>query len=61
MVNVRYQDINRKQYSQEFNLPIKETMGLGKLTPPDTHIGRISYYLEKLNKNIENLKETKVQ
>ncbi len=57
IIKVSYQNVNKKQYSKEFTLPIKETMGLGKLTPPDTHIGRIAYYLEKLNKNIESLKE----
>ena len=52
---VRYSDALQKRDSI-FELEYSELEGMGRLVPPDTYLGRISYELSKFNKvyNAEN-------
>ena len=43
-----YDDAITKNKKQNFKLDFKDIEGLGKLTPPETYIGMISYRLEKI-------------
>ncbi len=50
---ITYDDAINKNKKQNFKLEFLDTEGMGKLTPPDTYIGMISYRLEKIEKLIE--------
>lgn len=52
-IEVTYDDaiMNNKQYF--LKLEFKDIMGIGKLTPPETYVGMISYRLEKIEKILE--------
>ena len=50
---IEYSDALKKKREQWFTLGFKEINGLGKLTPPETYIGMISYRLEKIQKLLE--------
>lgn len=52
---VSYKDILGTKYSRHFNLLVEEVQGIGKLTPPETYIGRIAYQLEHIRKTLGNL------
>jgi hypothetical protein len=49
IIKSTYQDITKNKYNIEFYLPVKEIIGIGKSTPPDNYIGRIPFYLEKID------------
>tara|TARA_R110001583_G_scaffold40340_1_gene128941 strand:+ start:1104 stop:1331 length:228 start_codon:yes stop_codon:yes gene_type:complete len=57
ILKVDYLDINDKLISTKFNLSLQELSGMSTVIPPDNYIGRISYYLEKINKTLENIKK----
>lgn len=50
---ITYDDAITKNKKQSFKLEFKDIQGIGKLTPPETYIGMISYRLEKIEKIIE--------
>lgn len=56
ILKVDYLDINDKLFTTKFNLSLQELSGMSTVVPPDNYIGRISYYLEKINKTLENIK-----
>lgn len=48
-----YDDAILKNKKQKIKLEFKDVKGIGKLTPPDTYLGLISYRLEKIEKILE--------
>ena len=50
---IEYSDALKKNREHWYTLGFKEIGGLGKLTPPDTYVGMISYRLEKIQKIFE--------
>lgn len=57
-IRVTYKSLDNRQFTSVFELPIKQMTDQNYSTPPETHIGKISYYLEKISKEIE--KQNKV-
>jgi len=51
--DITYDDAIKSNKSQKFKLEFKELEGLGKLNPPETYIGMISYRLEKIEKILD--------
>jgi hypothetical protein len=47
---ITYDDAVSKGKRQNFKLEFKDILGLGKITPPGSYIGMISYRLEKIEK-----------
>lgn len=50
---ITYSDAIKKNRSQWFTLKFSEIKDQGKLTPPETYIGMISYRLEQIKKLLE--------
>lgn len=50
---IEYSDALKNNREQWFTLRFEEISGLGKLTPPETYIGMISYRLEKIEKILD--------
>ena len=50
---ITYDDAIKTNKFQKFKLEFKDIEGLGKLNPPETYIGMISYRLEKIEKILE--------
>lgn len=50
---IEYSDRLNEHREQWFTLGFEEISGLGKLTPPETYIGMISYRLEKIEEILE--------
>jgi len=48
--DIIYDDAIKKNKKQKFKLEFKDIAGMGKITPPETYIGMISYRLEKIEK-----------
>lgn len=57
-ISVSFQDITGKHYKSYFSLPVKEMMGVGSAVPPDDYLGRIPYYLDKLNRTLSDVKKS---
>lgn len=55
VINCKYTDSQKNKYSETFNLNLDEGFGKSKLTPPSSHIGMISYRIEKLQESIIEL------
>src|SRR5439155_546174 len=54
---VEYQTVLNETRTNKYELNLLELVGKGNLRPPDTHIGNISYRLEKIEKLIEKFVE----
>ena len=52
-LEVEYESILKEKKTERYKLEFKELTGKGNLIPPDTHIGNISYKLEKIEKILE--------
>ena len=50
---IMYSDAIKNNRKQWFTLKFNELYGLGKLTPPDTHIGMIAYRLQQIQKKFD--------
>lgn len=55
IIKTTYQDITRKKFECQFNLPVKETIGIGSSIPPDNYLGRIPFYLGRIDKSLKTL------
>ena len=53
---ITYDDSIKKNKIQKFNLEFMDIEGIGKLNPPESYIGMISYRLEKIEKILEKNK-----
>ncbi|MBK7651631.1 MAG: hypothetical protein IPJ20_14105 [Flammeovirgaceae bacterium] len=50
---VEYHTVLNEKRKNKYDLNLLELVGKGNLRPPDTHIGNISYRLEKIEKLID--------
>lgn len=50
---IEYESILKERKRNRYELNLKEIVGKGNLVPPDTHIGNISYRLEKIQQLLE--------
>lgn len=55
-LKISYNDVFGFRKIENYKLHLNELGGKGKINPPDSEIGRIGYYLEKIN---ETLKKSK--
>lgn len=53
IIKTTFQSITRKKFVYEFNLPISETTGISSSIPPDNYSGRVSFYLEGIDKSLK--------
>jgi hypothetical protein len=56
-LKISYNDVFGSRKQETYILPLKELEGKSRVDPPDSEIGRISYYLEKINKTLIKNKE----
>ncbi|HRG52308.1 MAG TPA: hypothetical protein PLL00_05700 [Bacteroidia bacterium] len=56
-LKITYKDVFGFEKQENYLLNLKEIEGKSRITPPDSEIGRISYYLEKINKTLIKAKE----
>lgn len=47
-ISITYEDINEKSYTNIFELPFRQVFGLIHSNPPDTYVGQIPFYLQKI-------------
>jgi hypothetical protein len=52
-LRVEYESVLKEKKIDQYKLEFKELSGKGNLIPPDTHIGNISYRIEKIEKILE--------
>lgn len=52
---ISYKSIYGKKYKENFELQFKQLFGQSYSTPPETYIGKISYYLNEINKSIKKI------
>ncbi|PKB44376.1 hypothetical protein AX016_2595 [Cellulophaga sp. RHA19] len=57
-IEASYEDITKRKIKTTFDLSIAETSGIGKITPPNTYVGRIPFFLENINKSIKKINDT---
>tara|TARA_R110002167_G_scaffold366458_1_gene598022 strand:- start:4910 stop:5512 length:603 start_codon:yes stop_codon:yes gene_type:complete len=55
IIKTTYHDITNRKFNLTFNIPVKETVGVGLSTPPDNYSGRIPFYLERIDKSLKSL------
>lgn len=51
-LRINYKNIYGKKYTETFELPFKQMFGLNYSNPPETYIGKVSYYLKKINESL---------
>lgn len=54
-LEMSYENIYGKKFTEVFVLPFNQMFGLNYSTPPETYIGKISFYLKKINESLEVL------
>jgi hypothetical protein len=50
---IEYESVLKDKRKNKYELKFRELIGKGNLIPPDTHIGNISYRLEKIEKLLQ--------
>ncbi len=58
-LEVTYERIDGKVFCDKYRLPLNELTDQNYSTPPETYMGRIPYYLEKINKTLDTLRRGK--
>lgn len=56
-LEVTYERIDGKVFCDKYRLPLNELTDQNYSTPPETYMGRIPYYLEKINKTLDTLRK----
>ena len=57
-IQVNYIDITSQKHERMFKLYPKEFMGMGVINPPDSYLGRVAHYTEKIDKSLQNIKNS---
>lgn len=51
-IEINYEGVDRKKHIRAFKLHFSQVFGQGYTNPPETHVGKIAYYLEKVSKSL---------
>lgn len=54
-IEILYEDIENKKYSENFKLPLNQLTGQHYTNPPETYMGQIPYYLSEIDKKLKIL------
>ncbi len=60
-LEVSYNNIYGKKFSEVFILPFNQMFGLNYSTPPETYIGKISYYMKKINESLKVIRDNQMK
>lgn len=55
-LEISYDNIYGERFSEVFTLPFNQMFGLNYSTPPETYVGKISYYLQKISDTLKKIK-----
>lgn len=55
IIRAKYVDINRRTFSKDFSISLGELVGILKLTPPDSYMGKISYELSEIKRELAKI------
>ena len=55
VIKITYKSLNNSKFSNIYELPFYQISGQGHSTPPETYLGQISYYLERINNQLKSL------
>ena len=60
-LEISYDNIYGKKYSEVFILSFNQMFGLNYSSPPETYIGKISYYMKKINESLMNIRDNQIK
>lgn len=55
-LEISYDNIYGKSFSEVFTLPFSQMFGVNYSTPPETYLGKISYYVQKISDSLKKIK-----
>lgn len=56
-LTITYDGSDKRKYNEEFVLPFNQLFGQNYSNPPETFMGQIPYYLDKINSTLKNLQK----
>lgn len=55
IIKITYKSLNNSKFSNVYELPFYQISGQGQSRPPETYLGQIPYYLERINNQLKSL------